>query len=393
MIGLASVANSQLPLKQLGTSAYDYYVTNSFQAGTSLITLGTFDFPATTSSTVGVWRRGSTRFFHTYGGSNNIFFGINAGNLTMSGGIGSNIGIGLNALTTLTSGEANTATGSNAGQYGTTAQRNTFYGFQAGRNFSTGSFNTAVGNDALYGSSINRTGSYNVAVGGIAMNLINDGDRNVAIGYGAGEDTGTGDNNIYIGYQAGNLNSTGSNNLVIGYDIDVPTSSTSNYMSIGDVIKGNTSTGQISLPTVPATDNTVTQLLGRTTAGDIVVRDFGIVGTPVHLTGKTAAILATTLYAVTTNGFYSVTVQLAVTGTGGTSIGAQVKFTNVADNVVKTMPTNNTNGLNQCTSSSTTNAISYTVIVYAKAGTNIEYLVNLAGSGQTYSVDAFVQKL
>lgn len=111
-----------------------------------------------------------------------------------------------------------------------------------------------------------------------------------------------------------------------------------------------------------------------------------------HLTSQNAAIAATTLYAVPADGFYTITVQLAVTTTGGTSIGTQIRFTNVADNVVKTLPSNNSNGLNQCASSTTANAVCYTITAYCKSGTNIQYITNLAGSGQVYSLDAQVVK-
>ena len=111
-----------------------------------------------------------------------------------------------------------------------------------------------------------------------------------------------------------------------------------------------------------------------------------------HLTSRNAAIAATTLYAVPADGFYTITVQLAVTTTGGTSIGTQIRFTNVADNVVKTLPSNNSNGLNQCASTTTANAVCYTITAYCKSGTNIQYITNLAGSGQVYSLDAQVVK-
>ncbi len=111
-----------------------------------------------------------------------------------------------------------------------------------------------------------------------------------------------------------------------------------------------------------------------------------------HLTGKNAAIGATTLYAVPADGFYTITVQLAVTTIGGTSIGAQIRFTNVADNVVKTLPSNNSNGLNQCASTTKANAVCYTITAYCKSGTNIQYIINLVGSGQVYSLDAQVVK-
>ena len=105
-----------------------------------------------------------------------------------------------------------------------------------------------------------------------------------------------------------------------------------------------------------------------------------------HLTSQNAAIAATTLYAVPADGFYTITVQLAVTTTGGTSIGTQIRFTNVADNVVKTLPSNNGNGLNQCASTTAANAVCYTITAYCKSGANIQYITNLAGSGQVYSL-------
>lgn len=111
-----------------------------------------------------------------------------------------------------------------------------------------------------------------------------------------------------------------------------------------------------------------------------------------HLTSQNAAIAATTLYSVPADGFYTISVQIAVTTTGGTSIGTQIRFTNVADNVVKTMPSNNANGLNQCASTTTANAVCYTITAYCKSGTNIQYITNLAGSGQVYSLDAQVVK-
>lgn len=116
-----------------------------------------------------------------------------------------------------------------------------------------------------------------------------------------------------------------------------------------------------------------------------------IVGTPVHLTAKTASIGATTLYTTPADGFYTITVQLAVTTAGGTSIGTQIRFTNVADNVAKTMPSNNSNGLNQCASSTTANAVCYTINAYCKSGTNIQYITTVTGAaGVQYSVDAWV---
>lgn len=141
--------------------------------------------------------------------------------------------------------------------------------------------------------------------------------------------------------------------------------------------------------TITATDPTA----DATVTLQNVTGTLPVVVASTNLTGQNAGISATTIYTAPADGFYQVTVQLAVTTTGGTSIGCQIKFTNAADNVVKTMPSNNTNGVNQCLSSTTANAVCYTIICYAKSGTDIQYVTNLSGSGQVYSLDAVVQKL
>lgn len=163
------------------------------------------------------------------------------------------------------------------------------------------------------------------------------------------------------------------------------------------VTKGDVGLGNVentALSTWAGSNNIVT--IGKiATYNGITTANNGTpisVGTPVHLTGQTSAIGATTFYTTDEDGFYTATVQLAVTTTGGTSIGCQIKFTNQADNVVKTMPSNNSNGLNQCSSASSTNAICYTITAYCKTGTAIKYVTNLSGSGQQYSLDAFVIK-
>lgn len=148
--------------------------------------------------------------------------------------------------------------------------------------------------------------------------------------------------------------------------------------------------GLISASSVTATE--LGYLSGVTSAIQTQLDEKSVVVATSHLTGQNAAIGATTLYAVPADGFYTITVQLAVTTTGGTSIGAQIRFTNVADSVVKTLPSNNSNGLNQCASSTTANAVCYSITAYCKNGTNIQYITNLSGSGQVYSLDAQVVK-
>jgi len=53
---------------------------------------GNFRLPVTTTTT-GIIKSGANTLLHTYG-TNNLFVGVNAGNLTLSGGSGGNIGLG-----------------------------------------------------------------------------------------------------------------------------------------------------------------------------------------------------------------------------------------------------------------------------------------------------------
>jgi hypothetical protein len=232
---------------------------------------GNFRFPSTTSTT-GIFYKDATRILHFYG-NNNIFLGGNSGNFTTSAGLfnGSNIGIGLNTLNLVSTGYFNTCLGSNAGQAITTGFGNTYLGFQSGRN-NTGSSNLALGSDALYGTAGLSTGSENTAVGKISANLLTTGTGNTTLGFASGETITTGNYNTFIGYLSGNdvPTITGSYNILLGYDLALPTTSTSNYMSIGNILKGNTSTGVLTIPTNPTDDNTNTLVLSRdATTGDI----------------------------------------------------------------------------------------------------------------------------
>lgn len=119
----------------------------------------------------------------------------------------------------------------------------------------------------------------------------------------------------------------------------------------------------------------------------------------VALVTQSAAINATTVYAVVTDGFYTVNYCATVTRAATTSstLGAlQLKWTG-PDNVVKTWPSNNTNGLNQAATNATgTAVIGGSVTVYAKAGSNLQYIMGYTSSGGTtmqYSLHIIIQKL
>ena len=150
--------------------------------------------PATTTTT-GLFYSGTNIIMHNYG-TNNLFFGIRAGNLTTT--TVQNVGIGTNALNKVTSGGFNTALGFN------TMSANT-----------TGHSNTALGNGSL-GTNID--GSFNVAIGLFALVSNTSGSRNTVIGYDALRDNTSGEYNVGVGSFTNQGNKTGSYNTSLGYE-------------------------------------------------------------------------------------------------------------------------------------------------------------------------------
>lgn len=211
------------------------------------------------------------------GGLQNVGLGVNAGDSITSGD--ANVAIGYNALTTQTisagsvaigagaaqlfpgtvASEAITAVGYNAAQNVVSGFGVTALGYQA-MSLAAGNHNTALGYNALYQG----PGDFNVGVGGGAGNNINSGDRNVFVGEEAGfglnntasvsnntilgqsaaHDINTGaNNNVIIGQGAAATLRTGASNIIIGQGRDVPLAATSNYINIGGVYYGSADTG------------------------------------------------------------------------------------------------------------------------------------------------------
>jgi hypothetical protein len=129
----------------------------------------------------------------------------------------SNIGLGLSALRSNTTGNYNSAMGGYAlylnttGNYNsamggyalylnTTGTQNSAMGYAALRSNTTGNYNSAMGYAALYS---NTTGNYNSAMGGYALYLNTTGTQNSAMGYAALNANTEGAGNIALGYFAG----------------------------------------------------------------------------------------------------------------------------------------------------------------------------------------------
>jgi hypothetical protein len=209
--------------------------------------------------TKGQITKDGVRFLHN-SGDRNTFLGVEAGNLTMTGGVNtatgsfalsnnstgdantaygpyalfanttgnSNTAIGVNALRASATTSFNTATGSGALRY-STGSSNTANGYQALYSTTTGFYNTAVGHGALFNLV---GGDDNVAVGMSALYEMQDGGDNVAVGRGALFHT-EGDNNVAVGKWAG-YNAVGSNNVYLGTGVLGATES--NTMRLGSAV-------------------------------------------------------------------------------------------------------------------------------------------------------------
>ena len=146
--------------------------------------------PATSADgSEGLYSIDGNDFMHAYG-TNNTFLGSYAGNRTNTS-IGS-IGIGGNALLSLTTGQSNTIVGTVAGLYLNSGSSNTALGFGVLGSLTTGTRNTAIGMQSF--------GSITAA-----------NSNNIGLGYRAGyAHTLADSSNICIG----NLGTLGANNTI-----------------------------------------------------------------------------------------------------------------------------------------------------------------------------------
>jgi hypothetical protein len=239
---------------------------------------GNLRLPYSTAS-VGVIKSGGAPFIHNFGTAN-VFIGVMAGNLTMTGA-GGNTGSGAYALGSNTTGSSNTASGTFAlfnnatgnsntasgnsalyhnttgtsntagGHYAltsnTTGSDNTASGEKALYNNTTGHDNTASGTNALYNNTTanyntatgayalgsNTTGHHNTASGSSALSSNTTGNNNTAAGNNALINNTTGIGNTACGYYALYSDTTGNNNTAIGYQADVSTGALTNATAIG----------------------------------------------------------------------------------------------------------------------------------------------------------------
>ena len=268
--------------------------------------------PTTTAgATTGIIYKGATRFMHNYFGTtgigNNLFVGLDSGNLTLNGSFGyegtynvafggdtlksitrgyENHAFGFKALTLVTTGAGNFGLGAYSLEKVTTTNNNTATGSQSGR-YTTGTGNTVNGSQSGKGTS--GTSTYSGAC---------------YFGYQSGLATTTGTYNINIGYQCGNTTTTGGSNILIGKNVVASAAGAGSELNIGNVIYGTGmyGTGAIGINT-GAAPNSSLQVTGSVSKSYVA---------------KTGAYtLTATDYTVDcTSGTYAITLPTAASITG-----------------------------------------------------------------------------
>lgn len=205
-VGICGAVDAAATARFAGTTTISNGLTVSSNGiadtGDVTITSGNMVVPATTSTT-GVIKVGSDNFLHMYGSTANVFLGLNAGNLTLTGGY-NYVGIGALALNGLITTTDNTAIGSSALVANQRQSSCTAIGDSALAAHNVNPYTTACG----YCASDHKGNSQNAPFGYKALST-GGGGGNTAIGYKALTNLDTGTLGTAIGYCAG-IKYTGS---------------------------------------------------------------------------------------------------------------------------------------------------------------------------------------
>jgi len=140
-----------------------------------------------------------------------------------------NLALGCNALTSLTTGVGNTAIGAETLTNNTTGQYNSALGLNALHSNTVGTVNTALGDGALSG---NTTGGFNTAVGSGALGANVSGGENTAVGVEALAYC-TGSSNTAVGQAALRLATSTTNNTAVGEQALATTSTGNSNTAVG----------------------------------------------------------------------------------------------------------------------------------------------------------------
>jgi hypothetical protein len=211
----------------VGTSGTDFNIS-------SASTTHTFNIPSASATNRGL----VTTVSQTFAGAKTFNSDIIVNGITVGKGgasNGNNTAIGLNSLSSNTTGTLNTATGLSALQFNTGGNSNTANGANSLVANTTGGFNTAIGGQSLYS---NTTGQANTAVGLNSLYANSTGTYNIGIGSGAGyyiadgsTPNTTSDFSIYLGADTKASVDNAQNETVIGYNA---IGSGSNTVTIGN---------------------------------------------------------------------------------------------------------------------------------------------------------------
>jgi len=223
----------------------------------------------------------------------------------------------------------------------TSTQYSTIVGYQANRNSasgansnvavgencltgltSSGDNNVALGRNAIggYRASPTRTSTSNVAVGYGSMESITNAIRNVAIGDQAASGLTTGSNNTIIGNWAARLGgiTTGSSNIAIGSGVNPSSATVSNEITLGG--------SGITRFRVPGAgiDNTSAALSGTTPSVDVGARDTYTLSTSGNTTFTFTGVpssgqVGTFSLIITAGGTHTLTWPASVDWAGGTA--------------------------------------------------------------------------
>jgi len=182
----------------------------------------------------------------------NLIGGTNAGGGSSSSVF--NVVLGVDAAVQIVGADMCTVVGYEAGRFSTEGDFNTCVGMQSGNRYGNhGSYNVAVGAMAMgYGATASSSCSYNTTVGYSALLLIDNGQSNTALGSQVLPALTTGDYNSGVGDSALAGVTTGARNTGAGFLAGYTTTTGSN----------NSSLGQFATPSSATASNEVT--LGNT---------------------------------------------------------------------------------------------------------------------------------
>jgi len=291
------------------------------------------------------------------GGTNNVAAGHNAGHDLTIGG--SNVIVGHDAAYSLLSGNGNVVIGKNAGYENTASSYNVYVGSYAGR-YQTGQYNVFLGDQAGMGVTATSDADRNVGLGYQAGFSLTTGLQNTIIGYQAGYDITTGASNVIVGVGAGGELTTGNDNVLLGSNAGHGVSTTSNFgraIAIGagallNLTTGTSNTGIGFQSLFNTADGTHNVAIGYNTIHTNISGDYNIA------IGSQALYTATgdLSIAIGRNSMYSLT-----TGLRNTAVGH--------DSMVYS-----TTGQDNC-------AFGYEAMRYATAGSQNVFIGSQSGKG------------